>query len=320
MCHMTTDTAATGWAAPSVDGTLSRVVAFANGKGGAGKTSCAANVAGLAAAAGHRTLLIDMDPQGNAGHDLGYGWTDATDHGDHLLHTLLARGGAAFDPPVKAARANLDVIPGGQSLNELEDISAGRSRRGEDAYGQLANALLPIADNYDLVIIDTPPTRPVLLRMALAASRWIVIPTKPDRSSIEGLRVLATEIARVKPEHPRLAILGSVLFDVGTSSKVIRKNALEDIADVLGDVAPPFNTVIRHSERVATAARERGRLVYELAAETEDADPWWLALREGRAPIRVAGTAPALADDYVLLTQEILVRIAQNESAEGREV
>ncbi|MFY0408716.1 ParA family protein [Solicola sp. PLA-1-18] len=295
---------------------LSRVICFANGKGGAGKTSTAVNFAGLCASAGHRTLLLDLDPQANAGHDLGYGWTDQSDDGNHIASTLMSPD-ARLTPTISAVRDNLDVISGGAALNDLEDVVAGRSRRGLDSDTILATALAPLAAGYDLVVIDTPPTRPVLLRMALTASRWIVVPTRADRSSIEGLRVLAEQIITIRPANPHVAILGAVLFDVSTTATAIRRNAAQDIADVLGGVAPVFGSVIRHSELVATQARENGQLVHEIAETVEDAEPFWVALKEGRAPRRVPGSAPALADDYVLLTQEILAQIAELEAQQG---
>ena len=91
----------------------------------------------------------------------------------------------------------------------------------------------------------------------------------------------------------------------------------QDINDVLGGVAPMFNSVIRHSESVAVEAREAGDLVHEIAERVDNAEPFWIALKKGEAPKRVAGTAPALADDYVLLTQEILTRIGNIEAQES---
>ncbi|WP_193614320.1 ParA family protein [Nocardioides lijunqiniae] len=295
---------------------LSRVVTFANGKGGAGKTTCAVNVAGLSAAAGWRTLLIDLDPQANAGHDLGYNWPDqdgrvGTDGGEHLVTALTS--GQPLAPVLTNVRADLDVICGGGRLDDLEDIIAGRSRRTEDAKDLLAAALTPLAADYDLVVIDTPPTRPVLLQLALAATRWVVVPTKSDRGSIEGLRALAEQLIRVRNGNPDVEILGAILFDTGTSATRIRSNAADDIQNVLGGAGELFSSVIRHAEGVAVEARERGRLVHEIAASVADAEPWWVALKEGRKPQRLPGTAPALADDFLLLTQEILQRIARHE-------
>ncbi len=295
---------------------LSRVVTFANGKGGAGKTTCAVNTAGLSAAAGWKTLLVDLDPQANAGHDLGYNWPDAqgrvgTDHGEHLVTALT--GGQPLAPVLCEVRPGLDVICGGARLDDLEDIIAGRSRRTEDARHLLASALAPLAEGYDLIVIDTPPTRPVLLQLALAATRWVVVPTKSDRGSIEGLRALAEQLVRVRATNPDVEILGAVLFDTGTSATRIRSNAADDISAVLGGAGELFGSVVRHAEGVAVDARERGLLVHEIAAAVSNAEPWWLALKEGRKPQRLPGTAPALADDYVLLTQEILQRIAQHE-------
>lgn len=300
------------------DRNLARVVAVANGKGGAGKTSVAANLAGLAAAAGWRTLLIDLDPQGNCGHDLGYGWPDddglvRSDHGAALVEALVS--GGVLTPVVPDSRPGLDVISGGEHLDDVEDVVIGRIRRSKSAHGLLAAALRPLAPRYDLVVLDTPPTRPALLQLALTASRWIVVPSKTDRSSIEGLRTLAAQIALVRPSNPDLAVLGAVLFGVTSTASVVRRNAIEDIEAALAGAAPLFGSVIRHAEATAVEARERGLLVHEVAERVTGAEPFWKALREGRTPARMPGSASALAGDYVRLVREMLDRLVDLEGS-----
>lgn len=292
---------------------MQRVVAVANGKGGTGKTTTAANLAGLAAAAGWETLLIDLDSQGNLGHDLGYGWNGEGDEGAHLVNALVS--GDEIKPVLKAVRPNLDVIPGGSRLDDLDDMVAGRVRRGEDGTSALRDALRGLTGDYDLVVIDTPPSRKnALVYLALVGARWIVIPTRSDRSSIEGLRKLAEQVVSVRAQNPDLEVLGAVLFGVGSSATVVRRNAAKDVRDVLGEAAPLFESVIRHAEAAAGEARERGRLVHELAEVVNAAEPFWAALKEGRRPERQPGTAPALAEDFAILTQEVLTRMAAMEA------
>lgn len=292
-----------------------RVIVFATGKGGTGKTSCATNVAGLAAAAGWNTLLIDLDPQKNVGHDLGYEWENRGDEGKHLVDTLVTEGQLA--PVLRRVRPNLDVVPGGSRLDDLEDLVSGRMRRGDEGRTVLRDALREVAAEYDLIIIDTPPTRrSALVTLALSAARWVVVPTRSDRSSIEGLRKLGEQIRDIRDINDEVEVLGAVLFAVGSSSKVVRANAIEDVTDALGGVAPLFESVIRHAESVAAQSREKGRLVHELAEVVHDAEPFWVALREGRRPERVPGSAPSLAEDYALLAQELLTRIDQMEKAQ----
>lgn len=291
---------------------LERVVTFANGKGGVGKTTCAVNVAGLAAAAGSRTCLLDLDPQGNAGQDLGYFWAEAGDEGEHLVNTLVAKGQLA--PVLTDVRPGLDVIPGGAYLDDLEDVLAGRARRQEDTQQVLAHALAPLAASYDLIVIDTPPTRPTLLQLALGATRWVVIPTRSDRGSIEGLRRLAATISQIRSTNTDLDVLGACLFATGASATTIRRDAAQDIEDVLGGVGTLFDAVIRYSEGAANAGREQGQLIHELAETVQSSEPWWAALRDGRRPKRLPGSAPALAEDFAMLTHEILTRIARLEA------
>lgn len=294
---------------------LARVVTVANGKGGVGKSTTACNVAGLAAVAGWRVLLIDFDPQGNAGHILGYRWQGRSDGGRHLVDTLIT--GQPLTPLLRDVRPNLDVVPGGEELDSLEDLLAGKIKRGQDVHELFARALAPIASDYDLIVLDTPPTRPLLLRLALGATKWIVVPTRPGRTSIEGLRALALELEVVRRTNPSVELLGALLYDVETSATVIRRNALEDITAALGGAAPVFNNVIRHALSPVCESEEKGLLVHEIAERVDSAEPYWKALQEGRKPTRVPGSAPALAEDFVLLTQEILTAVDAREKAMG---
>lgn len=291
---------------------LTRVVTVANGKGGVGKSATAANAAGLAAAAGWNVLLVDFDPQGNIGSLLGYHWRGESDNGEHLVDAVTGR--TALAPVLSGVRERLDVIPGGAELDGLEDLMSGRIKRGQEVHQRFAEALAPLAGQYDLVVIDTPPTRPLLLRLALGATKWIVVPTRPGRTSIEGLRNLSAEISAVRRDNPNIEVLGSVLYDVEAGAKVIRRNAIEDIKAVLGGAAPVFETVIRHAIAPAVESEEKGLLIHEIAELVDSSEPYWKALQDGRRPQRVVGSAPALAEDFTLLTQEILTMIASHES------
>lgn len=296
---------------------LTRVVTVANGKGGVGKSTTACNIAGLAAVAGWRVLLVDFDPQANAGQILGYAWKGESDGGRHFVDTLIQ--GGALTPTLKDVRPNLDVVTGGQALDTLEDVLAGMIKRGQGVASVFADALARTATDYDLVVIDTPPTRPLLLRLALTATRWIIVPTRPGRTSIEGLRALASEIAVARQTNPELELLGALLYDVEAGATVIRRNATEDVVTVLGGAAPMFETVIRHALSPVVESEEKGMLIHEVAETVDKAEPYWKALQEGRRPERVPGSAPALAEDFVLLTQEILTSIDARERAQTAE-
>lgn len=225
-------------------------------------------------------------------------------------------GGTTPLTPVAGVRENLDVVAGGPLLDELEDLLTGRVRRGQAAYGALADALEPLAGDYDLIVIDTPPTRPMLLRLALAATRWLVVPTRPGRMSIDGIENLARDMAAAREVNPSLELLGAVLYDVETNATAIRRNALDDVEGVLGGAAHAFSSVIRHALSPAVESEEKGMLIHEIAERVDRAEPFWKALQEGRKPERVPGSAPALAEDFVLLTQEILTAIDSREKSE----
>lgn len=296
------------------DQDLARVVSVATGKGGSFKTSLAANAAGLCAAGGHRVLLIDLDPQGDIADDLGYFADERRDDGQHLAAAMIA--GTPLRPVLTQVRPNLDVIPGGDYLNDVGAALLARQARGRSNFDLLAKALAPLAGEYDLVFIDTPPTDETLQLLALNASRWFVVPTKSDKSSIRAIARIAHLAADATAGGHRLDLLGVVLAGVTGSAKRVRAQAGDDIVTMLGESAPLFDTVIRHSEATARAVRDEGVLAHEMAEKVEGAEPFWKSLRDGGAVAHLPGSAPALAADYVRVVEQMLQRINELEVAE----
>ena len=292
---------------------LTRVVAIANGKGGVGKTSLATTLAGLAAAGGYRILLIDLDPQGNVGEDLGYTGAGQGDDGAALVASLASR--AALTISLPEARERIDVICGGERLDDLAGLLLSRHRQGTAVADVLADPLSQLlgVSDYDLVVIDCPPGEPNLQLMALGAARWLVVPTRGDAASLKGMTRIAQRLVQAREHNPDLELLGVVLFDIASSATRLKREISAQITEALGGVAPLFEHSIRHSVAAADS-RGRGLLIHEHAARLEG-EPFWQALKEGRRPSS-PGSAPALAADYAALVHEILTRISALESEE----
>ena len=303
MLHMETNYAA-----------LSRVICIANGKGGVSKTSVTANVAGLTAAASFSVLVVDLDPQGDLADDLGYFKNSDDDQGRGLANALLTESPAPIT--LKNVRSNLDVITGGVALADVSGALLSRMTRGNVSFDLLAKVLAPIAGEYDVILIDTPPVDTTLQRLALGAARWLLIPTKSDASSIRGMERIAQQAAATVTDEHRIDLLGILLTGSTTSATRVRAGAEADIRALLGDDALLFGTTIRASEAVAREGRDQGLLVHELAEKVEGQEPFWKALRDGKPSARLPGSAPALAGDYVLATDEIIKRINELEDEE----
>ncbi|MBK5267864.1 MAG: ParA family protein, partial [Acidimicrobiia bacterium] len=200
---------------------MNNALMFGNGKGGVGKTSLAANVAGLAAHAGWRVLTVDLDPQGNLGSDLGYKQDGLGDEGEGLLQAVVAGRPVS---PITNVRPRLDSIPAGQATTDLWAVINNRRSVDSEAIADLDVVLGPISQAYDLVVIDSPPAGGVAVDAALSASRWLVIPVKFDDGSIDGLELMARQFASAKATvNPALQLLGVALFDFSTAGTAIRR-------------------------------------------------------------------------------------------------
>lgn len=283
--------------------THDRCLAVVNGKGGVYKTSIVANVGGLAAAAGWQVLLVDLDPQGNLSEDLGL--HESTDEGRGLTAAVV--GGVPLTP-APTGRPGLDIVFGGDSTADL--AGALRSRQASDPHTwafAVANALQPIAGNYDLILIDCPPGDMLLQVAGLTAARHVVIPTRSDASSRKGLRKVAKHFVSVRAHNPMLNLLGVVRTGTSAGANAIKAEVKANLERDLGGVAPVTNTSVRYAEKAAVEARNRGQLPHELQPELAAQASYWVRRREGHENERVLPPSTAgLTADYAALTQELL--------------
>jgi len=290
---------------------ISRAVTIAQGKGGVGKTSLTSNIGGLAAAAGYRTLIIDLDQQGNIARDLGF----APDEGDDLLSSLITTAPL----PVRAeVRNNLDVVPGGPAIGDVSALFGARAQRGGNQLADvLETKLAAIAANYDLILLDTPPGDRIIVNAALSVSQFVVIPTRMDEASIDGVSRIAERFIEVRERNPDLQLAGVILFAISSRTTRLERDVREVLTGILGDAAPVFNTRIRHLDSAAADARRRGLLVHELEqAAVADRATRIEALRSGvkRTDGLYARDASGLASDYESITRELLGRIGAIEA------
>lgn len=324
---------------------LSRVIAIVNGKGGVLKTSTAANLAGHLAAARYRVLAVDLDPSGDLGLEFGYAHRNEGDDGRAVVTALAADMRLEV---LKEVRPNLDVLPGGPNLaglEALEDVDFVQAGGGLGRIFAARLAELVESNGYDLVVIDSPPghkEQKLLQGLALAAARYVIIPTRTDQASWNGLRAVVSKVNQAREAgNPDLTYLGILVTANQTSAttvlrrtRVFLDDANEALARTAGYKIPLFDSRIRASETAAHDCRARGELVYELAeaATAEQADRF----KRLRARVKerdtssadgghvqaapvvdrlLSGTSPSLADDYLRFTREVLLAINAHEEA-----
>jgi cellulose biosynthesis protein BcsQ len=299
---------------------MRRVVAVANAKGGVGKTSVTAGLAGLAARSGRRVLTVDADPQGNLSRDLGYPTSD----GQGLA--MAIQNGYPL-APVRGVRPNLDCVPGGSALFDIPATYIARMARGQTMTG-LRGALEQVAPeqpdaDYDLILVDTPPGEPVLQELVFRASDFLIIPTRTDEASLDGLVTVAHRFAATLQNNPSLRLLGVLIFGARHGSLRLRDGVRASLEESLEGVAPVFRTTIRYHESAAVDMRRHGLLPYELEHRHGTEKNARLArLREGIRGGTINGLlsrdATGLAADYAALAEEVLTAIVEIENA-GRD-
>ncbi|GIV84999.1 MAG: sporulation initiation inhibitor Soj [Candidatus Roseilinea sp.] len=191
---------------------MTRIYAIANQKGGVGKTTTAVNLSAYLALAGRRILLVDMDPQCNAGSSLGL---DKHKVAASSYEVLLGNVTPA-KATLKNARLNLSVIPASPALAAAEIELVGELAREY----RLRQALAAEASKYDYVLIDCPPSLGLLTVNALTAADGVLIPVQCEYLALEGLSQLTRTVQLVRQRlNPQLEIRGLIMtmYDARTA-------------------------------------------------------------------------------------------------------
>ena len=235
-----------------------RVLVIANQKGGVGKTTTAINLGTALAAVGETTLVIDLDPQGNASTGLGIPRNDRK----LSSYDVLMGGVPLADAVIPTRIPGLHIVPATVDLSGAELELVSETRRNF----RLRDALAEFAENdtpFSYVLIDCPPALGLLTVNAMAAAHAAVVPLQCEFFALEGLSQLLKTIERVRANlNPELEIQGVILtmFD--------KRNNLSDevAADVrahLGDKV--YQTVIPRNVRISEApSHGLPALVYDL--------------------------------------------------------
>jgi chromosome partitioning protein len=243
---------------------MGKVIAVASQKGGVGKTTTAINLSACAAEAGHRILLVDIDPQGNAASGLGL----IVDESEPTLYEVPIGN----LPTAQAIRK--DILPSGQKLSGAEVELVGVMARET----RLRNALQAVRDEYEYIFVDCPPSLGLLTVNTLTAADSVLIPLQCEYYALEGLTQLLRTIQLVQENlNPSLRIEGVLLtmFDTRLNlSQQVADEARKFFSDrvyqtviprnVRLSEAPSFGKPIIHYDAQSTGAESYRALTQEV--------------------------------------------------------
>ena len=258
---------------------MARILTITNQKGGVGKTTTSVNLAASLAAMHKRVLLIDLDPQGNATMGSGVDKHDL----NLSVYEVLTDQATLSEATLKQLEVGYDVLGANGDLTAAEVELLQMPRREF----RLKMALEAVADNYDYILIDNPPSLSLLTVNALASSDGVIIPMQCEYYALEGISALVGTIDKIHERlNPRLKIEG-ILRTVFDPRMSLTKDVSDHLVEYFGDAV--YRTVIPRNVRLAEAPshglpaimydkNSRGALAYlalagELVRRTEREQP-----------------------------------------------
>lgn len=249
---------------------LAKVLAVANQKGGVGKTTTAVNLSACLGALGRHVLLVDFDPQGNATSGCG---VDKTAQERTVYHVVI--GERDVREAIQSTAYNLDLLPSNVELAGAEVELA----TAEEREHRLRRALAPVREDYDFIIIDSPPSLGLLNLNALTAADGILIPIQCEFYALEGVSELMRTLGLVREGlNPGLEVAG-VLLTMYDARTRLSEQVADEVRKFFGEKV--YETMIPRTVRLSEAPsygmpiiaydiRSKAAMIYtELAKEVD---------------------------------------------------
>ena len=250
---------------------MGKIIAFANQKGGVGKTTSAVNIAASLGVLGYKVLVLDLDPQGNATSGVGVMKKALK----MTTFDLLTTDASVADVAIQTKYDNLDVIPTHTTLARAE-YELGDKEGGEYV---LKNKLEAAKAKYDYVIIDCPPSLGMLTVNAMTASDGVVIPMQCEFFALEGLSQLMFTISRIKQHYNKTLNVTGILITMHNNRLILSMQVINELrkhyADKLFETtisrnvkiseAPGFGAPVYYHEKRSKGATEYMNVAKELA-------------------------------------------------------
>jgi chromosome partitioning protein len=253
-------------------------ISVVNQKGGVGKTTTTVNLGAALAEKGKKVLLIDIDAQSNLSTHLGLGvkedlaeMTEVSKGPEWTVYDVL-KGTKRIQDVVIKRSANLDVVPSSLLLSAA-DLELG-GVVGRELL--LKRAIDKIREQYDVILIDCPPTLGLLSLNALAAVDQVIVPVQSEYLALHGVRQLLDTIDQVRSVYNQNLIVGGVLICLHDSRKRLARAVADTIRNYFGDLV--FATVIRENVALAEAPA-KGQTIFEYLPKSPGAEDY-LALSE----------------------------------------
>lgn len=226
-----------------------------NQKGGVGKTTTSVNLSAALALAGHRTLLIDIDPQCNA--------TGAVGYEPAASHALLG------DEPLKefaieTETKGLSIVPGSRRFQDADRMSSSDGTASKRLRSQLDSVM----DDYDYILVDCPPSAGMMTETALTASTEVLIPIQCEYFAMVGVAQLIGTIKKVITATDGRLTFGGIVLTMYDESLELTREIEDDVRDFFGDIV--FDNVVPRDVALCEAP-SHGKTVFQYAPRSRGA-------------------------------------------------